>query len=36
MLIKINLALSQADIALKYYELQFAQGNLLNSLNISK
>lgn len=33
---KINLALSQADIALKYYELQFAQGNLLNSLNISK
>jgi outer membrane protein TolC len=33
---KINLALSQADIALKYYQLQFAEGKLINSFNISK
>jgi outer membrane protein TolC len=32
---KINLALSQADIALKYYQLQFAQGKLINSFNLS-
>ncbi len=30
---KINLALSQADIALKYYQLQFAEGKLINSFN---
>ncbi|WP_395059786.1 TolC family protein [Flavobacterium sp.] len=33
---KINLALSQADIALKYYQLQFAEGKLINSFNSSK
>ncbi|MEO8235008.1 MAG: TolC family protein, partial [Flavobacterium sp.] len=33
---KINLALSQADIALKYYQLQFASGKLINSFNLSK
>ncbi|GAW88502.1 TolC family protein [Flavobacterium psychrophilum] len=33
---KINLALSQADIALKYYQLQFAEGKLINSFNTSK
>ena len=32
---KINLALSQADIALKYYRLQFASGKLINSFNSS-
>ena len=32
---KINLALSQADIALKYYQLQFASGKLINSFNLS-
>ena len=32
---KINLALSEADIALKYYQLQFASGKLINSFNIS-
>ncbi len=32
---KINLALSQADIALKYYQLQFTQGKLINSFNLS-
>ena len=32
---KINLALSQADIALKYYQLQFASGKLINSFNSS-
>ena len=32
---KINLALSQADIALKYYQLQFAAGKLINSFNLS-
>ncbi|SFA87028.1 Outer membrane protein TolC [Flavobacterium swingsii] len=33
---KINLALSQADIALKYYQLQFASGKLINSFYLSK
>lgn len=33
---KINLALSQADIALKYYQLQFAEGKLINSFNLSQ
>ena len=33
---KINIALSQADIALKFYELQFAKGNLIQSLNIAQ
>lgn len=33
---KINLALSQADIALKYYQLQFAAGKLINSFNLSQ
>ena len=33
---KINLALSEADIALKYYQLQFASGKLINSFNLSK
>lgn len=33
---KINLALSQADIALKYYQLQFASGKLLNAFNLSQ
>ena len=32
---KINLALSQADIALKYYQLQFTSGKLINSFNLS-
>lgn len=32
---KINLALSEADIALKYYQLQFASGKLINSFNLS-
>jgi outer membrane protein TolC len=32
---KINLALSQADIALKYYQLQFASGKLINSFNLT-
>ena len=32
---KINLALCQADIALKYYQLQFASGKLINSFNLS-
>lgn len=31
---KINQALSKADIAQKYYELQYASGKLLSSLNI--
>ena len=35
LLSKINLALSQADIALKYYQLQFASGKLINSFNLS-
>lgn len=33
---KINMALSEADIALKYYQLQFASGKLLNSFNLSQ
>ena len=33
---KINLALSQADIALKYYQLQFVAGKLMNSFNLSQ
>lgn len=33
---KINLALSQADIALKYYQLQFATGKLINSFNLTQ
>lgn len=32
---KINQALSKADIAQKYYELQYASGKLINSLNIT-
>lgn len=33
---KINQALSKADVAQKYYELQFASGKLINSLHISQ
>ncbi|MGV3696065.1 TolC family protein [Flavobacterium sp.] len=33
---KINQALSKADVAQKYYELQFASGTLTSSLNISQ
>lgn len=33
---KINLALSQADIALRYYQLQFASGKLINSFNLTQ
>lgn len=33
---KINLALSQADIALKYYQLQFASGKLISSFNLAQ
>lgn len=33
---KINLALSQADIALKYYQLQFASGKLISSFQLSQ
>ncbi len=33
---KINQALSKADIAQKYYELQFASGKLITSLNITQ
>jgi outer membrane protein TolC len=33
---KINQALSKADVAQKYYELQFASGKLTSSLNISQ
>ena len=33
---KINMALSEADIALKYYQLQFASGKLLTSFNLSQ
>ncbi|MGV9003880.1 TolC family protein [Flavobacterium sp.] len=32
---KINQALSKADVAQKYYELQFANGTLTSSLNIN-
>lgn len=33
---KINQALSKADVAQKYYELQFASGKLINALHLSK
>jgi outer membrane protein len=33
---KINQALSKADVAQKYYELQFAAGTLTSSLNITQ
>jgi len=33
---KINQALSKADVAQKYYELQFAEGTLTSSLNITQ
>ncbi|UPT70384.1 MAG: TolC family protein [Flavobacterium sp. JAD_PAG50586_2] len=33
---KINQALSKADVAQKYYELQFASGKLTTSLNINQ
>lgn len=33
---KINQALSKADVAQKYYELQFATGKLTSSLNITQ
>jgi outer membrane protein len=33
---KINQALSKADVAQKYYELQFATGTLTSSLNITQ
>lgn len=33
---KVNYALSQADVALKFYEMQFAKGNLVSSLTSSK
>ncbi|TBX65184.1 TolC family protein [Flavobacterium silvisoli] len=33
---KINQALSKADVAQKYYELQFANGKLTSSLNITQ
>ncbi len=32
---KINLALSEADLALRYYQSQFASGKLINSLNLN-
>ena len=32
---KINLALSQADLALRYYQAQFASGKLINSFNLN-
>ncbi len=32
---KINLALAQADLALRYYQAQFAAGKLINSLNLN-
>lgn len=32
---KINYSLSQAEVALKYYQLQFAQGKLTQSFNIN-
>lgn len=32
---KINYSLSQADVALKYYQLQFAEGKLTQSFNIN-
>jgi outer membrane protein TolC len=33
---KVNYALSQADVALKFYEMQFAKGNLVSSLTSTK
>lgn len=33
--VKINQTLTKVDIAQKFYELQFAQGKLINNLNIS-
>ena len=33
---KINFSLSQAEVALKYYQLQFASGKLINSFNITQ
>jgi outer membrane protein TolC len=33
---QINQALSKADVAQKYYELQFASGQLLNSLQLTQ
>ena len=33
---KINQALSKADVAQKYYELQYASGKLINSLTINQ
>ena len=33
---KINEALSKADVAQKYYELQYASGKLTASLNITQ
>ena len=32
---KINLALSEADLALRYYQSQFTTGKLINSLNLN-
>ena len=32
---KINFSLSQAEVALKYYQLQFAEGKLTQSFNIN-
>ena len=32
---KINLALSQADLALRYYQTQFASGTLIQSFNLN-
>ena len=32
---KINLALSQADLALRYYQTQFANGKLIQSFNLN-
>ncbi len=32
---KINMALSEADLALRYYQSQFANGKLINSLNLN-
>ncbi len=32
---KINLALSQADLALRYYQVQFAAGKLIKSFNLN-
>lgn len=32
---KLNLSLSEADLALRYYQLQFALGKLINSFNLN-